>query len=122
MWISGTLQERSWQRRHRLAHAQRRAAEAVDGGKSEEALKILAAVLDQAPYSQQARALRQKALGERDAQRDATAREQQAAALREEGKTLLRERRWREAENRFQRAVGLVPISMCSTTFRCKTT
>jgi tetratricopeptide (TPR) repeat protein len=97
------------QRRHRVADAQRRAAEALDAGKSEEALKILSAVLDQAPYSGQAHALRQKALGERDARRDTTAREQQAAALREEGKALLRERRWREAQSRFQRAVDLVP-------------
>jgi predicted Ser/Thr protein kinase/tetratricopeptide (TPR) repeat protein len=97
------------QRRHRVADAQRRAAEALDAGKAGEALTLLAFVLDQAPYSRRAHALRQRALGEQDAQRDATAREQQAAALREEGKALLRERRWREAQSRFQRAVDLVP-------------
>jgi eukaryotic-like serine/threonine-protein kinase len=97
------------QRRHRVADAQRRAAEALTAGKSEEALNLLASVLDQAPYSRWAHGLRQRALGEQDAQRDAAAREQQAAALREEGKALLRERRWREAQNRFQRVVDLVP-------------
>jgi predicted Ser/Thr protein kinase/tetratricopeptide (TPR) repeat protein len=97
------------QRRHRVAIAQQQAAEALRTGKPDEALTLLAAVLDQAPYSSMARALRQKALGEQGAQRDAAAREQQAAVLREEGKALLRQRRWREAQLRFQRVLDLVP-------------
>jgi serine/threonine protein kinase len=96
-------------RRHRVADAQRRAAEAIAGGNTAEALTLLATVLDQAPYSSIAHTLRQKALGEQSAQRDAAAREQEAATLREEGKTLLRERRWREAQARFQSALELVP-------------
>jgi tetratricopeptide (TPR) repeat protein len=97
------------QRRHRVAIAQQQAAEALRTGKPDEALTLLTAVLDQAPYSSMARALRQKALGEQGAQRDAAAREQQAAVLREEGKALLRQRRWREAQLRFQRVLDLVP-------------
>jgi predicted Ser/Thr protein kinase len=97
------------ERRHRVADAQRRAAEAIAVGNTVEALTLLAGVLDQAPYSPIAHTLRQKALGEQSAQRDAAAREQEAATLREEGKALLRERRWREAQSRFQRALELVP-------------
>ncbi len=96
-------------RRHMVADAQRRAAEAVASGSTAEALALLAPVLDQAPYSSLAHALRQRALGEQSAQRSAAAREQEAAAAREEGKAFLRERRWREAQSRFQRALELMP-------------
>ena len=97
------------ERRHRVANAQKQAAEAIAVGNTAEALTLLAGVLDQAPYSSIAHRLRQRALGEQSAQRDAAAREQEAAALREEGKVLLRERRWREAQSRFERALELVP-------------
>jgi predicted Ser/Thr protein kinase/tetratricopeptide (TPR) repeat protein len=97
------------QRRHRVAEAQRRAAEAVTAGKPDEALTLLALVLDQAPYSSLARSLRAEAIGERGEQRAVAAREQEAAVLREEGKALLRQRRWREAQLRFQRVLELVP-------------
>ncbi len=97
------------QRRHRVADAQRRAAVALTVGKPEETLALLASVLDQAPYGSLVRTLRQGALGEQTAQRDAAGREQQATVLREEGKTLLRQRRWREAQGRFQHVLELVP-------------
>jgi predicted Ser/Thr protein kinase len=97
------------QRRHRVADAQRRAAEAIANGNTSEALTLLATVLDQAPYSSIAHRLRQRALGEQSAQADAAVREQEAAILREEGKALLRERRWREAQSRFQRVLELSP-------------
>jgi predicted Ser/Thr protein kinase/tetratricopeptide (TPR) repeat protein len=96
-------------RRHRVAAAQRQAAEALTAGRPAEALNLLAAVLDQAPYSSLARELRQRAVGEQVAQRDAAARERQAATLREQGKALLRQRRWREAQDRFQEVVDLTP-------------
>jgi eukaryotic-like serine/threonine-protein kinase len=96
-------------RRHRVAEAQRRAQAVLEAGKPAEALTLLGAVLDQAPYSSLARALHQRAMGEQTAQREAAVRETRAAALREEGKALLRERRWRDAQDRFQRALALVP-------------
>jgi serine/threonine-protein kinase len=96
-------------RRHRVALAQRSAQAALDAGKPAEALTLLAPVLDQAPYSAVARGLRQRALGEQLVRREAAERERRADELREEGKTLLRERRWRDAQDRFQRALDLVP-------------
>lgn len=96
-------------RRHRVAEAQRRAAEALMADKPDEVLTLVAKVLDQAPYSAVARGLRQAALGEQFSQHEAAAREQQVAMLREEGKALLRKRRWWEAELRFQRVLDLVP-------------
>jgi len=96
-------------RRHALAVAQRRAAEAVAGRLPGEALALLGPVLEEAPYSTVARALREGALAQQSDQRDASAREQQATALREEGKELLRAGRWREAQSRFQQVLELLP-------------
>jgi predicted Ser/Thr protein kinase/tetratricopeptide (TPR) repeat protein len=96
-------------RRHRVAAAQRQAALALTAGRPAEALTLLATVLDQAPYSSLARELHQRAVGQQVAQRDAAARERQAAALREQGKAFLRQRRWRDAQDRFQKVVELTP-------------
>ncbi len=96
-------------RRHALADGQRRAAEAVAGRRFAEALTLLAPVLREAPYSTLARSLRESALSQQSDQRDATAREQQANALREDGKELLKAGRWREAQARFQQSLELVP-------------
>jgi serine/threonine protein kinase len=96
-------------RRHRIAEAQRGAQAALDAGKPAEALTLLGPVLDQAPYSSLAHALRQRAVSEQVAERDAAARGRRAAELREEGKALLRDRRWRDAQDRFARALELVP-------------
>ena len=96
-------------RRHRVAVAQRRAADAVTAGQPGQALALLAGVLEQAPYSDVARALRARALGEQASQRDAAARGQEAASLREEGKEFLKEGRWREAQDRFAKVLDLVP-------------
>jgi tetratricopeptide (TPR) repeat protein/predicted Ser/Thr protein kinase len=96
-------------RRHRVAEAQRQAAAELNAGRPAEALALLAIVLDQAPYSSLAHALRQRAVGDQLAQRDVAAREQQAAVLREQGKALLRERRWRDAQGRFQKVLELTP-------------
>ncbi len=96
-------------RRHRVAEAQRRAADAVAAGQPDKALALLAGVLDQAPYSDVARSLRARALGEQASQRDAAARVQEAASLREEGKEFLKAGRWREAQDRFAKVLDLVP-------------
>ncbi len=104
-------------RRHRVAEAQRRAADAVAARQPAEALALLAGVFDQAPYSSIARSLRAQALGEQSSQRDAAAREQEAAGLREEGKELLKAGRWREAQDRFARVLELVPNDAVAADF-----
>ena len=94
-------------RRHRLAAAQRRAALAVAAGDPAQALAVLPEVFEQAPYSAVARALRAQALAEQSNQASVAQRAREAAALREEGKALLKAGRWRAAEDRFQRALAL---------------
>lgn len=96
-------------RRHRLAQAQRKAAEAVADRRPAEALTLLASVLPEAPYSSLARTLRSRAMEEQLDQREATQRDQRAAALREEGKELLKAGQWRDAQSRFQQALELLP-------------
>ncbi len=104
-------------RRHRLAESQRRAADAVAGRQPGQALALLTGVLDQAPYSAVARSLRAQAMGEQLSQRDAAARGQEAAALREEGKELLKAGRWREAQERFAKVLALVPDDAMAADF-----
>ncbi len=96
-------------RRHRLAQAQRKAAEAVADRRPAEALTMLASVLQEAPYSSLARTLRSRAMEQQLNQREATQRDQRAAALREEGKELLKAGQWRDAQSRFQQALELLP-------------
>ena len=96
-------------RRHRLADAQRRAADAVAQQRPAEALALLAPVLKEAPYSAVARTLRERAMDSQTGQRDAAARDRQAAALREEGKEFLKAGRWREAQSRFQQVLDMIP-------------
>ncbi len=96
-------------RRHAVAAAQRRAADALAEHRPAEALELLGPVLREAPYSSIARALRSRALEEQTGQREASIRDQRAAALREEGKELLKEGKWRDAQSRFQQALELAP-------------
>jgi len=96
-------------RRHTVADAQRRAADAVAAGRPSEALALLGPILAEAPYSEVARTLRERAVELQADQRDAVVRDQRAAALRDEGKELLRAGRWREAQVRFQEVLELVP-------------
>lgn len=96
-------------RRHRVADAQRRAAEAVADRRPAEALALVASVLEEAPYSSLARALRAQAMDEQVDQREASLRDRRAAVLREEGKELLKTGQWREAQSRFQQVLDLVP-------------
>jgi predicted Ser/Thr protein kinase len=96
-------------RRHRVAEAQRSAQAALAAGNPAEALNLLSTVLDQAPYSSLAHSLHQRAVGDEVARRETAERERQAASLREQGKSFLHERRWRDAQDRFQRALDLVP-------------
>jgi len=96
-------------RRHRLADAQRRAAEAVAEQRPAEALTLLGPVLEEAPYSTLARILLERAMDQQANQRDAAGRDRQAAALREEGKEFLKAGRWREAQSRFQQVLDMIP-------------
>ena len=96
-------------RRHRLADAQRRAAEAVAQQRSAEALTLLGPILEEAPYSTLARILRERAIDQTTNQRDAAVRDRQAAGLREEGKEFLKAGRWREAQSRFQQVLDMIP-------------
>ena len=96
-------------RRHRLAAAQRSAADAIAGHRPAEALTLLAPVLQEAPYSSLARELRATAMEEQLDEREITQRDQRVSALREEGKELLKAGQWREAQNRFQQALELAP-------------
>jgi len=96
-------------RRHRVAQAQQRAAAELEAGRPAEALGLLGTVLDQAPYSSVAHALYRRAVADQSAERESVVRRQRAAELREEGKALLRQRRWPEAQSRFQRALELEP-------------
>ena len=96
-------------RRHRVVEAQRRAAGALRDRRPEEAVSLLAPVWAQAPYSEVARRLQRRAGEMRRAQEQTRADEVRAAALLEEGKGLLREGRWRQAQSRFEQVIGLVP-------------
>ncbi|HUK12743.1 MAG TPA: serine/threonine-protein kinase [Thermoanaerobaculaceae bacterium] len=96
-------------RRHRVAAAQRQAADALAAGRPADALASLTLVWDQAPYSNVARELRARATAERSSQLDAAAREREAQRLREDGKELLKAGRWRDAQERFERALAASP-------------
>jgi len=95
------------ERRHRVAAAQRAAAEAVRSGDAEAALRQLEVVWDQAPHSDVARALAAQAHEVQSAQRELLSRREQAAKLREEGREFLRQGRWRQALARFEAALQL---------------
>jgi predicted Ser/Thr protein kinase len=96
-------------RRYRLVLAERQAAAAIAAGRPGETLDILKPVFRQAPYSVLARNLRAEALALEVSRRDTAARTRMAEELREEGKALLRAGRWGAAEERFARALDLVP-------------
>lgn len=95
------------ERRHRIAAAQRAAAEAVRSGDASAALRHLEAVWDQAPHSELARALAVRARELQTAQRELLSRREQAVRLREEGRESLRQGRWRQAQARFEAALTL---------------
>ena len=96
-------------RRHRLALAQRQAADAIASGKPAEALSLLQPVWEQAPYSSLARELRARALAQQSSQLDTATRSREAQQLREEGKELLKASRWRDAQDRFERSLAAMP-------------
>jgi tetratricopeptide (TPR) repeat protein len=97
------------ERRHRLVLTQRKAAEALAGGRPEEAQALLAEVWDQAPYSAAARALRVAALRELGLQRSSAQRVRLADSLRAEGQELMRTGQYREAQARFTRVLEIAP-------------
>ena len=95
------------ERRHRVAAAQRAAADAVHSGDVDAALRYLEVVWDQAPHSELARALAGRARELQATQRELLSRREQAVRLREEGRESLRQGRWRQAQARFEAALQL---------------
>lgn len=95
------------ERRHRVAAAQREAAEALQRGDPVGALRSLDVVWDQAPHSELARTLAAQARELEAAQRELLSRREQALKLREEGREALRQGRWRQAQARFEAALQL---------------
>ncbi len=95
------------ERRHRVAAAQRAAADAVSSGDANAALRHLEVVWDQAPHSELARSLAARARELQAAQRELLSRREQAVKLREEGRESLRQGRWRQAQARFEAALQL---------------
>jgi len=96
-------------RRHAVGMAQRRAAEALAAGRPEEAERLLEEVWDQAPYSSRARALKHRAAALRGTLAGQQQRQAEAQRLLDEGKSLKDQGRWREAQDRFDRALVLLP-------------
>lgn len=95
------------ERRHRVADAQRAAAEALQRGDPVGALRQLELVWDQAPHSDVARMLAAQARELEATQRELLSRREQAQRLREEGRESLRQGRWRQAQARFEAALEL---------------
>ena len=96
-------------RRHAVGVAQRRAAEALTAGRPEEAERLLEEVWDQAPYSARARELKYRAAALRGTLASQQQRQAEAQRLLDEGKSLKEQGRWREAQDRFDRALALLP-------------
>lgn len=97
------------ERRHHLVLVERKAAEALAGGKPEEVSALLAEVWDQAPYSTAARALHTAAARELELRRSSAQRLRLADSLRAEGQELLQAGRYREAQARFTRVLEIAP-------------
>lgn len=95
------------ERRHRVAAAQRAAADAVRRGDPGAALRDLEVVWDQAPHSELARSLATQARELETTKRDLLSRREQALTLRDEGRESLRQGRWRQAQARFEAALKL---------------
>jgi eukaryotic-like serine/threonine-protein kinase len=97
------------ERRHRAGTAQRQAADALAAGNAEQALSMLSAVFQDAPYSRQGREIRQRAMDLSGSRRDSDSRQARAGQLRDEGRDLLDQGRLREAQVRFDEALTLTP-------------
>lgn len=96
-------------RRRQVSEAISRASKALEAGDARTAQRLLGPVWDQAPHSDLARTLKAQAdLMARD-QQEREAREGAALRLREEGRELLRQQRWRDARTRFEEALQLTP-------------
>jgi predicted Ser/Thr protein kinase len=106
-WVSPTTAEVA--RRHEVGLAQRNAAAALAAGQADDALQDLAPIWEQAPYSTLARRLRERAVTMKAEQADAHQRQQEGMRLLDEGKGLLRQGRFRDAEARFRRALEISP-------------
>ena len=96
-------------RRRQVALAVQQASRALDRGDALAAQRLLSQVWDQAPHSDLARSLKGQADLLADDQRQRMAREASSQRLREEGRELLRQQRWREARSRFEQALALTP-------------
>jgi predicted Ser/Thr protein kinase len=96
-------------RRHRVAEAQRRAAEALAEGKPEIAERLLTQVWDQAPYGAKARDLLREVRRMQASIAEHRANEERATALIAEGKALLDGGDLQQARERFVQVQELVP-------------
>jgi eukaryotic-like serine/threonine-protein kinase len=96
-------------RRHRVSTLQREAAAALAAGNPTATLQALSTVFMDAPYSSVARGLKLRADALLSSQRDVASKETRASALRDEGRELYRQGRWRESQQRFEEALVLAP-------------
>ncbi|MBP1621269.1 MAG: serine/threonine protein kinase [Acidobacteria bacterium] len=101
-------------RRHRVGVALREAERALQASRPDEVERLLAEVFDQAPFSRRARELRLEARASSAATTDLRQRRERAAQLQAQGKELVREGRWREAEAAFSESLALVPDDQLS--------
>lgn len=100
-----------------VAAAMRQADRALEAGDALAAQRFLAEVWRQAPHSDLARNLKARADLLAEDQRQRMAQEGAARRLREEGRELLRQQRWREARSRFEDALALTPDDQLAQEF-----
>jgi predicted Ser/Thr protein kinase len=101
-------------RRHRVGAALRQAEQALRGGRPDEAERLLAEVFDQAPFSRRGRELRLEARASSAQTTSLRQQQERAAQLQAQGKELVRDNRWREAEAAFSEALSLQPDDQLS--------
>jgi hypothetical protein len=101
-------------RRHRAGTALRRAEQALLAGRPDEVERLLAEVFDQAPFSQRARELRLEARATSAQSVSLRQQQERAAQLQAQGKELVRQSRWREAEATFLEVLSLKPDDQLS--------
>ena len=101
-------------RRHRVGAALRQAEQALRGGRPDEVERLLAEVFDQAPFSRRGRELRLEARASSAQTTSLRQQQERAAQLQAQGKELVRDNRWREAEAAFSEALSLQPDDQLS--------
>ena len=101
-------------RRHRVGTALRQAEQALRDSRPDEVERLLAEVFDQAPFSRRARELRLEARESSAQTSNLRQQQERAVQLQAQGKELVRQNRWREAEAAFAEALSLQPDDQLS--------